>query len=297
MKTTHIIQRSTLALAITALISLAGCSNSSSDDGTLSLSVTDAPIDGAANVYVQFSSVNIQALDGTSVNFNFDTPRQIDLLNLQGSNSAPLLEGVTLPAGQYQTIQLMVDTAGNLDSYIVKDDGSSHELTIPSGAETGLKLVRGFNVAVGNSANFTIDFDLRKSVTSAGVTGSYFLRPALRIMDNTQIGHISGYADVATLCSGVTAPAYAVYVFEGSSISPDDTGSTTEALTTALLDNSYNYGVGFLNAGDYTLAFTCIADTDDPEADDSGFGNNLGDGFVATANVTVTKGETIIVNF
>ncbi len=298
MKTKNIIRKNALALTIASLITLTGCnSGSTSGDGTLSLGITDAPIDGASNVYVQFSSVQIQAADGISHSFDFDVPKQIDLLSLQGSDSAPLLEGVVLPAGQYETIRLMVDTDANQDSYIVLDDGSSHELTIPSGAETGLKLVRGFDVAVGGSADFMIDFDLRKSITSAGISGTYFLKPALRIVDNSQIGHISGVADVAALCDGVTDPDYSVYVFEGSDVSPDDTGSATEVLTTALLDDSYNYGVGFLNAGDYTLAFTCIAGDDNPETDEQNFGNEQGDGFVATSNVTVVKGETTIVDF
>jgi hypothetical protein len=192
-----------------------------------------------------------------------------------------------------------VDTSAQLDSNIVLDDGNVHELTIPSGAETGLKLVQGFDVAVGGSTSLTIDFDLRKSIVNTGT--KYFLRPALRLVDNSEIGHISGNVDVTTLCP-VSDTDYAVYVFAGNGVSPDDTGSIdgtgadTGPLTTALLDNSFNYGVGYLNAGDYTLALTCIAGVDNPEQDDIEFGNNQGDGFVKIVNVTVVSGTTITVD-
>ena len=302
MNTSTILLNGLYATAFTSLLVLSGCNGgggNTTDTGSLSLNVTDAPIDGAANVYVQFSGVEIKRADESFERFDFDTPKQIDLLNLQGSHSEPLLENVSLPAGQYSNLRLMVDTEGDLDSYIVLNDGSSHELTIPSGAQTGLKLVHGFTVSAGGLTDFTIDFDLRKSITKTGNTNNFKLRPTLRITDNTETGHISGNVDVSTLCPAdpLTPPAYSVYVFAGSDISPDDIGSPTAVLTTSLLDDSFNYGIGFLNAGNYTLAVTCIADADDIDLDDDAFGNDTGEGFVATANVTVVNGETTVVDF
>lgn len=73
MKTVYIFRHSALALAITSLLALGGCSGGDgAADGSLSLDVTDAPIDGAANVWVQFSGVKVRAADGTSVSFDFD---------------------------------------------------------------------------------------------------------------------------------------------------------------------------------------------------------------------------------
>jgi hypothetical protein len=69
--------------------------------------------------------------------------------------------------------------------------GAGHELTIPSGMQSGLKLNRGFDVPAGGSADFTIDFDLHKSVHMTG-SGSYMLRPTLRMVDNIMVGSISG---------------------------------------------------------------------------------------------------------
>jgi hypothetical protein len=64
----------------------------------------------------------------------------------------------------------MVDPAAG-SSYIIDGTGQ-HTLTIPSGAETGLKLVQGFTMPVGGIANFTVDFVLSKSVIAPPPAGS-----------------------------------------------------------------------------------------------------------------------------
>ena len=48
------------------------------------------------------------------------------------------------------------------DSYVrLETGGEECEMRVPSGDQTGLKLVRGFTVGAGTITDFTIDFDLR----------------------------------------------------------------------------------------------------------------------------------------
>src|SRR2546421_7971109 len=56
----------------------------------------------------------------------------------------------------------MVDTKPGA-SYVMDSTGQ-HDLTIPSGAETGLKLIQGFTAPAGVVASFTVDFVLSKSL-------------------------------------------------------------------------------------------------------------------------------------
>lgn len=284
------------------LVGMAGCGGSDDDStGTLSLAITDAPIDTAQSVFVQFSGVEVHSNSEGAQQFDFAEAKQIDLLNLQGSASEPLLEGVELEAGAYQWLRLKVDTEGDLDTYIILDDGSSHELTVPSGAKTGLKMNRGFDLSVNGSVDFTVDFDLRKSITETSTAQGnleYKLRPTLRITDNSEIGHIKGTVDGTFLtdnCGGDSNPA--VYIFEGSDVSPDDEGSATSPLTTSLLNEQSQYEIGFVDAGNYTLALTCIADIDVVDVDNDEFGNDAGDGFVQTANVAIESKKTATYNF
>lgn len=172
---------SLLAVATSALI-LTGCGgdSSSNDDGEtgkVSMSVTDAPVNSALGVYVQFSGVVLIKDDETQEELTFDEPKQINLLDYQAGNSVELFTDFEVEAGEYSQIRLMVDTEGNNDTYISFADGS-FELEIPSGEQTGLKLVSGFTVTADESVSFMLDFDLRKAITVTG-NGEYKLRPTI----------------------------------------------------------------------------------------------------------------------
>ncbi len=303
------------------LLAFAGCNGSSMGSGSLSLSITDTPVDGATSVVVAFTGVEIQSAGGMEddesgdmgmgmggngddmgggdggqrLSFDFDSPRQIDLLQQQGGASAVLLSGVSLPAGHYNWIRLKVDAAG---SSITLTDGSVHPLVIPSGGESGLKLVHGFDVAEGGIVSFVIDFDLRKSIVLAN--GRYMLKPVLRITDDLDVGRIEGSA-ANTLSLGslaITDPACmpAAYVYAGANVTPVDINpsASVQPVTSVALhldsgSGDYVFTAGFLATGDYTVALACGA-LDDPSMSDSLT-------FSAAKNVTVTAGGTADVVF
>lgn len=275
-----------LAIGASASVLLACSSGSETGTGLLSLNITDAPIDGASKVMVQFSSVEVHGAESKTI--AIDPPLQIDLLELTGSNSSALFSGVSLEAGNYQWIRLGVDTDGALDTYIELTDGNKHELEIPSGSTTGLKLSRGFTVPEGGSANFTIDFDLRKSIVFNNQ--GYKLKPSLRMVNNVEVGHVSGTTSL------VSTDGCAVYVYEGHSAVLVDVSTGSDAVLTtgnvSLNANSgvYEYEIGFLETGDYTLALTCDNVNDNPEdVDDLTFLDNQ--------NVTIEANKTAVINF
>lgn len=280
---------------VVLVAALAACSD---DRGTghLSLAVTDAPVDSATAVVVQFTGVEVKPQGEGSRNFDFDAPRQIDLLALSGTDSELLLDGAVVPAGRYEWVRLKVNALedGVADSYIDLTDGTRHELEVPSGAQTGLKLHTGFSVPKGGEAGFTLDFDLRKSVHEPMDAGdSYKLRPTLRIVDNARIGAIAGTVDAARVPTGCTP---AVYVYSGTGVTPDDVdGAAPEPLTTARVEldagsGSYRYTAGFLAEGPYTVAYTCDAAADDPAVNDTLV-------FSAPQSAAVTAGQTTTVDF
>jgi hypothetical protein len=94
----------------------------------------------------------------------------------------------------------MVDTKPGASYVLDSNSTSPHDLTIPSGAETGLKLIQGFTMPVGGVANFTVDFVLSKSlIAPQGQSPDYLLKPVLRLVDNAQVGTISGTFQATTL--------------------------------------------------------------------------------------------------
>lgn len=269
-----------------------GGGGGSAATGTLNLALTDAPVDAADEVVVEFTGVEIKASGGEIVDITYDTPRQIDLLALTGGVSEVIVDGQVLPAGQVEWIRLKVNaTQGGDpmdDSYIVIG-GVIHELTIPSGAQTGLKLNRPITIPENGIASFTIDFDLRKSVHEAA--GDYVLRPTLRLVDNSTDGALSGTVDLA---AALCADPAAVYVFEGAGVTPDDVdGVDPDPVATASVDPvTGDYTVAFLPAGEYTAAFTCDAADDAPDTDD-----DAAVAFSGTTDVSITAGQTTLLDF
>jgi hypothetical protein len=282
-------------VAAVAFVTLAGCgggggsgSGGSSDPAYLSVGVTDAPIGSdVTNVYVQFHGIELKGPDG-QVTINFDAPVQIDLLAQTGTTAAALLTDEALTAGEYQWMRLLVDTEEDGDTYLI-DSVGNHELTIPSGAQTGLKLNRGFTLAQGSHANFTIDFNVARSVISNA--GGYVLKPVLRLVDNLTVGVLAGTVDSALIAADCSEnDAGAVYVYSGTVTDASDMqGAETDPLTTAkvAIDGSGSYTVGFLASGTYTAAWTCNEMSDDPEVDDVLTFHGL-QTFTITADMTTT---------
>ena len=274
-------------LVSTMLFALAGCGGGGDDppgSGRINLSVTDAPVDDADSVVVQFRSVAFKR-EGEAAEVVRDlspSPRSLDLLEYQQGRAALLLDGVELPAGRYEWIRLIVDNEPNVrDSYIVLTNGNECELRVPSGAESGLKLNRGFNLPDDGSIALTIDFDLRKSIhappgqqgSTPDCTQAYLMRPTLRVVDDANVGAIAGAID-SELVPEDCLPK--VYVFSGSSVTPDDLEEAAAAgdvdpllVAGVAIENgstSYRYRAAFLPPGPYTVAFTCS--DDDPTDDD-----------------------------
>ncbi|WMS86113.1 DUF4382 domain-containing protein [Pleionea litopenaei] len=264
-----------LSSMVSALI-LVGCDSSDKNNGTISLKLTDAPVDSATEVVVEFTGVEIKPTEGAALQFDFDEPRQIDLLALQNGATEPLLTQEVVTAGSYNWVRLKVNADNQvMDSYISFEGGETYSLYVPSGSQSGLKLNQGFNVAIGQDADFTIDFDLRKSIVDPQSNQvDYLLKPSLRIIDNTEIGEISGSVANATMEQASCIDGGVVYLFQDADTPPDDMGSESPPLSSANVtyndsENTYEFMFAFVAPGEYTLSLTCDAQNDDPEADDS----------------------------
>lgn len=287
----------TLLLSLTAL-ALAACGGggggSSSKTGTLKVGITDAPVDAADAVVVQFTGLELKPVNGMAFSVDFASPKTLDLIALQGTNRAMLLDGEKVPAGDYEWMRLKVNADPNVagDSYVTID-GAQCEIRIPSGAETGLKMIRGLTVGIGTVTDITVDFDLRKSIvrppgqhTTVESCGgqAYLLKPVLRVVDNLQVGTLSGAIDPtlvsqkcgtdATISKVAPGNVYLFGPYTGTAPLPDDVdgGSTDGAdpIASAMVVSGASgntYTIGFVPAGQYVLVYTCDPDQPDVDAD------------------------------
>jgi len=311
MKVLHF-TRFLTATAVTILI-LNGCGGGgdSATAGQLTLGLTDGPVENATRVVIAFTGIELKPAGGPAlppVEMNAEScdtydgstgTCSIDLLTLTGTDRRVLFSE-NLDAGDYQWVRLLVNAERNsMDSYIELDDGSMCSLWIPSGNETGLKIVSGITVTANGTSDYTLDFDARKSVTNppglatASSTDmcneNYVLKPAIRIVDSTEVGSIAGTVDESLLvadesCALDALGLYenvAVYVFENfdgmaESDDVDDDATNPDPITTAsviwddgLTVPAYVYEAGFLRApNDYLVALTCTSDLDDNNLDD-----------------------------
>ncbi len=306
--------RCTGLAALLACFAIAGCDGGSdavsARSSTLSIALTDGPLSSATKVWLQFSGVEVKPVGGTVQTFNFAPSKGFDLLTLRNGNAAMLLGDTTMPAGDYEWIRLMLDPAAG-SSYVVDGTGQ-HSLRVPSGAETGLKLVRGFTMPADGRADFTVDFVLDKSIlTPPGQSPEYMMKPVLRITDNIQVGKIAGTfaADTLNAIPACTAKAPSVYLYSGANVVPDDifnplnggtdTAPTVDPLvtTTAAVNGSgvYAYQIAYVPVGTYTVAFTC--DNDDPVVDENAPPATPLNFVVYPQSVVVAVGQTATANF
>jgi hypothetical protein len=292
-----------IAIAAACAALIAGCGGGdgggeAASTGRLSIGITDAPVDGATAVVVKFTAIELKPAGGSVINIPLDPAPSLDLLELAGGSSRDLLSDREVPAGQYEWIRLLIDAQQNTpSSYIDLADGQRFPLYVPSGSESGLKLIRGFDVAVGSASDFTIDFDLRKSVIAPpGQSPNYILKPVLRLVDNLRVGTLTGTVASALIPTGCTPQ---VYVFAGANVVPDDLDTAAapdvDPLVSApvALDSAsgeYRFRVAFLEAGDYTAAFTCDGAADTPEGEETL-------AFAGTRNVTVAPNVSTAIAF
>ncbi|MEQ9563131.1 MAG: DUF4382 domain-containing protein [Woeseiaceae bacterium] len=301
-------QRRNIIVSLLPLCALAACGGSDdaslaeSDTGFVSIGITDAAVDDVLEVNVQFTGVTLKPQSGDEISIVFDAPKDFDLLTLTNGMTAELLPDTEVPAGPYNWIRLAVNAEFDnvFDSYAVLPTGQV-ELRVPSGSQTGLKLVSGFTVTQDRATNLVIDWDLRKALSDPPGQPGLHLRPALRVTDMAFYGTLSGSVDAGLVndadCSNdlVLDTGNAVYLYSGMTDSPGDIGdATSEPLVTATVsqntDGTYGYSIKYLPVGEYTAAFTCQASDDAPEVDDD-------IAFSAPQSLTINDGETTVVDF
>ena len=265
----------------------------------MTLRLTDAKVNSLEEVWVTFTEVTFQPSDGRDrFTHVFDEPITVELTQLAGGGEVMLLEEYPLAPGDYEWMRLAVLSGeDNVDkTYVVEDlsgGGGIFPLECPSCAkeQSGLKLKwpKDTTWETEGWVDFTVDFDVRRSITlakpKAGPNKKYILKPVLQIL-TTELA--STFIRGMVIDVGLTDPLIredcVVYVFEGNSstVIPDDycsldfAGADCDgergdtALTTATVDlddasGDYLYRTMFLYPGFYTVALTCEDDSADTE--------------------------------
>lgn len=142
----------------------------------LKILLTDAPLDDVQSVIVQFDTIDVHSESAGWVLFS-ETSMEIDLLELQDGLVATLgLE--ELEPGAYNQIRL---TLGSARATI---NNETENVTVPSGEQTGIKLISEFVIEPGKVTTLLLDWDVEQSLHSAPGRG-YILRPTIEVIAST----------------------------------------------------------------------------------------------------------------
>lgn len=241
---------------------LVACSGQSSGGARLLyLAVTDSPVDDVQQVVLQFTGVDLLTSDGAVQSVDFDPAKNIDLLALEGSISSNLLEGLALELTSISHMRLRV----NASNSHVQIGPYSQPISIPAESEAALTFPVNLAPKVGSVTSMTVDFDLRRSLTTQDNNQTFLFNPVLRVINNATAGHVGGFVPDYYQATYDCLAKGDVYLFEGHNVTPVDISPGAGPLTTARVGNSNGgtrFELGFIPLGEYTLAFTCDASQD-----------------------------------
>jgi hypothetical protein len=182
-----------------------GIGGTGSPEGTMRLSITDAPACGYNEVNITIDRVRVHksssAVDGDSgwSEVVLSPARRVDLLKLTNGLLEPLGQ-TQLPAGKYTQMRLVLapNTGSNppFANSVVPTGSSETALTTPSGQQSGIKLNVDIDIAADTVADFALDFDACKSVVKRGNSGQYNLKPVIAVIPVISAG-VVGFVDPA----------------------------------------------------------------------------------------------------
>ncbi len=171
-------RRSTsVALAMAGAIALLSACTASKGPGQLEVKLVDAPNPAVDQIVVSVTRVTAHSTSAGWVTIGpVNSPTTVNLLDLQ--TYAQPLGLVNLPAGKVTQIRLFIAQEGN---YVVPTGSTTHEaLVVPSGTESGIKILGPWNVPSCARLTVTLDFDGKNSIEYHEADGRWILRPVIR---------------------------------------------------------------------------------------------------------------------
>lgn len=181
------------AIIVAFSVLFTGCgTGSDTGAGTMTVEMTDAPIDSADAVNVFIERVEVQSQDGSGwVTLN-EPQQEYNLLELV-NGATEVIGSAELEEGTYNQIRLILSR----DGHSVVVDGNEYSMKVPSGAQTGVKLNINAEIEPDIEYVLLLDFEASKSVVKAGTSGMYLLKPVIRAQEKAITGNIAGTVNPA----------------------------------------------------------------------------------------------------
>lgn len=238
-----------------------GCSEdddkASADMGTMTVQLTDHPFPhnhvAEANVTIFKIDARNKEQEPNTEGETADAPFivlmeeevEVNLLELTNGLTETLVD-TEVPVGNYDLVRVYVK-----DVNIVLTDGTTYDLTVPSGEQTGIKVFikPGLTVAGNLSADLLLDFDVSSSFAVQGnshnleeITGFIF-KPVIKASNLSTAGSLAGMVTTMEEETAVGVEGALVSVFAADTLN-----------TTAFTDATGAYTILGLVAGSYDVS-------------------------------------------
>ena len=255
-----------LFFVFTVFISCTDNDDKNRDYGRLSVNLTDAPFphDLVAEANVTIFKIDARYKGDMDIISEVEDNSDSSMITEEKSSFVVLMEdemevnlleltnGVTknlvdldVPVGIYDLVRVYVKGVN-----VVLTDGSTFDLKVPSGEQTGIKIFikPGLVVEGGLSANLLLDFDVSKSFVAKGggsnfenITGFNF-KPVIKACNMSTAGTLSGKVTTLQEEVAVGLKGAQVAVFAADTLN-----------TTTFTDADGKYMVMGLMAGSYDV--------------------------------------------
>ena len=259
-----------ILLGAALALGLAGC-----DDGVgvgearVSVLLTDASADYIDEALVDIGRVELVGGSGGPVTLSEDgTDGMVNLMDLRDAVTTTLATA-DVEADTYSQLRLIVEAASVklLAPHEFNDGSSTKVLTIPSGAQTGIKLnleaaaddADGGGVEISGDMVFVVDVDVTRSYvmqgnpeTPAGLESMSF-KPTMRVVVEAFAGSVSGTVTTSVPGLDVEGMIVTAEPVEETLLEPYQSESPT-----ALVNADGTYTLYFVVPGEYSVSVDAV---------------------------------------
>ncbi|MEZ9386078.1 DUF4382 domain-containing protein [Vibrio lentus] len=247
-------------------------------------------------------------------------PLSVNLLDYQGSDALPLIENEVVPVGSYKLCVFANDGDHPTDpSYVIENDDTNRELTVKGNGACPQGVGKEDNAGVlyfnnlfnvnQQSNDFVVEFDLRRGLKNSSSLPDYTIqRTSVSLINTVETGNIEGTVALSTydICNGGDNTfVQSVYLYEGdvdkADMAPIGGSDEVKPITSASVtmnqaQTNYEFSLGFIDPGTYSLGYTCTAqhDSDEENAAPLAAGFEI---YEAQNGVQVTVGQDSQVSF